>query len=260
MSKIRAVAQAKPDDFLFHTEGFRSACEMAALPFALPALRNAPRGDGHSVMIIPGFTADDHSTSSLRHYLDALGYKVHGWSLGVNHGVRENLFYSALERIEALCQEDGESITLIGQSLGGIYARELAKVSDHVRQTICLGSPVDARRGNGSRLSALYDLINPRDESIDNDAITRQIAEAPPVPCSMIYSHDDGIVHWQTCMQQEPNIAASENIRVYGSHSGMGFNPAIYYVLANRLSQAEDDWRPFKAPLWLQGLFPGTVH
>lgn len=260
MPETKAVTQAKPDDFFFHSEGARSAYEMAALPFAMPALRRAPRGDGHSVMIIPGFTADDHSTRSLRNYLSGLGYKVHGWSLGVNLGLREELFYSALERIDALHERHGESITLIGQSLGGVYARELAKLSSHVRQAICLGSPVDSRRGNGSRLSALYDLINPEDESVDSDAFTVQLAEAPPVPCSMVYSHDDGIVHWQTCMQEQSGNATSENIRVYGSHSGMGFNPAIYYILANRLSQAEGSWHPFRAPLWLQGLYPATIH
>ncbi len=260
MSAIYEAQQAKPHDLFFHTEGSRSIYEMAALPFALPALKKARRGDGHTVMVIPGFTADDHSTRSLRNYLVDLGYKVHGWSLGVNLGLREDLFALAQGRIEDLYQRHGESITLIGQSLGGIYARELAKVSSHVRQVICLGSPVDSRRGDGSRLSVLYDVINPEVRDSDKHAIAEHIATEPPVPCSMVYSREDGIVHWQTCMQHESENSTSENIRVYGSHSGMGFNPAIYYLLANRLRQPKGSWRSFRAPLWLQGLYPGTLH
>lgn len=259
MNKAHMIEQEKPDDLLFFSEGVRSIGEMISLHFTLPMLRNAPRGDGHAVMVIPGFTADDESTKVLRNFLSDQGYNVYGWGLGVNIGARENLLKHCYERVEVLAKEHDEKITLIGQSLGGIYAREISKLSDNVRQVICLGSPVDRRRGDGSRISALYEFIN-RDYIDDDDsALIKQVAAAPTVPCSMIYSQQDGIVHWQTCRQEHAG-ETTENIQVYGSHSGMGFNPAIYYAIADRLAQAGEGWQAFKPPFWLSGLYPSRAH
>jgi pimeloyl-ACP methyl ester carboxylesterase len=258
MTAVKVTEQKKPRGMLFLSEGIRSAYEMATLPVSLPALRGVSRGDGHTVMVIPGFTANDASTKSLRSYLSSLGYDVHGWGQGTNVGARDALFASTFKRIEELANISGQKITLIGQSLGGVYARELAKLSDNVRQVICLGSPVDRRRGDGSHLSSLYEYVN-RDFPVgDPVAINQQVAEAPSVPCTMVFSQEDGIVHWHTCVQQVPGESQFENVRVYGSHSGMGFNPVIYYLVADRLAQAEGQWQPFRAPAKLRRLFPNA--
>ena len=259
MKKIQSSVQEKPNDLLFFSEGIRAMGEMMSLPFSLPLLRLAPRGDGHIVMVIPGFTTDDQSTIALRSFLSSMGYAVHGWGLGMNKGIREVLFYQCLERIEALYQQQGKKITLIGQSLGGIYARELAKLSPHIRQVICLGSPVERRRGDGSRISALYEYMNREYASDEDGAFIEQMAQAPEVPCSMVYSQLDGIVHWQTCLQQDAD-ETTENIQVYNSHSGMGFSPAIYYLLTDRLAQKEGEWKAFDAPFWLKAIFPEPLH
>ncbi|ARN72894.1 esterase/lipase family protein [Oceanicoccus sagamiensis] len=259
MTKTQISEQEKPNDFLFYSEGIRAMGEMMSLPFSLPLLRLAPKGDGHTVMIIPGFTADDDSTLSLRRFLSDMGYDVHGWGLGVNKGAREELFRLCAERIEALYKESGQKITLIGQSLGGIYARELAKLTPYIRQVICLGSPVDRRNGDGSRISALYEYMNREYMADFDNEFLEQTATAPDVPCSMVYSQLDGIVHWSTCRQNKPSDCA-ENIEVYSSHSGMGFSPAIYYLLTDRLAQKEGEWKPFNSPLWLKGAFPEHLH
>ncbi|MDP5052705.1 MAG: alpha/beta hydrolase, partial [Congregibacter sp.] len=140
------------------------------------------------------------------------------------------------------------------------YARELSRAAEGlVRQVVCLGSPVDRRRGDGSRITPLYKIINRKYLEADNEAMVHQMASEPPVPTSMIYSREDGIVHWTTCQQDDPSHQA-ENIRVFGSHSGMGFNPAIYYVIADRLSQAEGEWQRFSPPLWLRAMVPDHKH
>jgi hypothetical protein len=74
------------------------------------------------------------------------------------------------------------------------------------------------------------------------------------VPATSIYSRTDGVVRWHTCIDTQGPL--KENIEVRGSHSGLGFNPAVLYVIANRLAQPEDDWRPFEAPPFLRRLFP----
>ncbi|MDP5052704.1 MAG: hypothetical protein NWP69_02835, partial [Congregibacter sp.] len=122
MTNTLSSTQEKPHHLFFHSEALRSLGEMLTLPLSLPLLQRAPKGDGHTVMVIPGFTADDSSTRALRKFLISQGYDARGWDLGVNLGVREEMFERCLEHAQALHAHSGEKITLIGQSLGGIYA------------------------------------------------------------------------------------------------------------------------------------------
>jgi hypothetical protein len=266
MQRLTDAGESIPNDFMFYTEGVRATYEMAMLewvilPLSKPVHNFLPKGDGRSVLVVTGFLYDDNSTNALRNFLNNQGYSVHGWDAGTNLGLREDLFIACLQKIEQLHEQHGQPVTIIGQSLGGIYARELAKLSPLVGQVICLGSPADRVEGGGSRISEVYELMNP--DTVSRDAepdVKRKATEEPPVPCTMIFSKEDGIVSWKSCMQNSSPSGQSENIRVYGSHGGMGFNPAIYYVLADRLSQSRGSWQPFKAPLWLQGLFPEVTH
>src|SRR6266705_2716365 len=130
-----------PSRTLLLLEG-RALPELAAFVAAFPILSFAPRGDGHSVLVLPGLIASDVSTRPLRAFLKSRGYDVHGWGLGRNLGLRPGIESQMLDHIRELRRNSGRKVSLIGWSLGGIYARQLAKrCPDAVRLVITLGSP-----------------------------------------------------------------------------------------------------------------------
>ena len=235
-----------PSVLLALTELPRALFELGSLPWAAPLLAAAPRGDGHPVLILPGFMATDSSTGVLRRYLDSLGYDVHAWELGRNLGPRaigregEKL----IERLRAVHALTGQKVSLVGWSLGGVMARLLSgRAIDAVRQVITLGSPFTGTP-KATNVWRAYEFMT--GQKIDHHHTRGQMAEAaapPPVPATAIYTREDGVVAWQNCL--EPEGAETENIRVHGSHCGLGVNPAVLYAVADRLAQRVDDWHPF---------------
>jgi pimeloyl-ACP methyl ester carboxylesterase len=228
-----AVADpAPPSPLLLLLEG-RAFAEYGALLLAWPLLGFLPRGDGHSVLVLPGFGGSDVSTRPLRRALIRLGYDAHGWGQGRNTGMRASLRADLDRRIESLHRERGK-VTLIGWSLGGIYARELARAAPgRVRRVITLGSPFNhhPRANNADRL---YRWVNGGSEEIDWQGFERRRVP-PPVPCTAIYSKSDGIVHWRCCLEDAaPN---TENVEVRGSHMGLGANVHVLRVIAERLAR-----------------------
>jgi len=225
--------------------------EAATLLPAVPLLRLAPRGDGHPVMVLPGFTAGDGSTLALRRYLRSLGYYVHGWRLGRNFGFNgdaRRFEARAARRIEELALHHGRKLSLVGWSLGGIYAREIARAAPHrVRQVITLGSPF-AGRGGGSNIRRLYELVTGRKIRDHDPAVLARLHEPPPVPSTAIFSRSDGVAHWRACIERR--APHTDNIEIRGSHCGLGFNPVVFYAIADRLAQAENAWRPFERGGW----------
>ena len=150
-----------------------------------------PRGpkDGPPALIIPGFVASDRTTLELRRALADAGWRVHGWDMGWNMGARADTVDKLRERLEAI--GGGKPVLLVGWSLGGLFARELARaVPDKVRALVTLGSPFsgDPRQNNVWRL---YELI--AGHSVDDPPIPR-ICAKPPVPCLALWSRKDGIV------------------------------------------------------------------
>jgi len=229
------------------TEAHRAAAEFASLMFTRRWLRRMPKGDGHGVVVMPGFLGDDGYNAPLRRYLNKLGYASIGWEQGRNLGPRGDLLERAVEHIVDHANNTGGKVTLIGHSLGGIYARELAKeIPDQVRQVISLGSPFGEGRHTGSYPSRLFSIMNP-DEEITVDQ--QLLVEPPPVPTTAVYSKEDGVVNWLTCFQHGRHQQA-QNIQVWGSHCGLTINPMVWFLLAERLSQAEDDWQRFRSSSW----------
>ena len=156
-------------------------------------------GAGRPVMVIPGFLATDFSTVILRRTLEGAGYRVYGWGLGLNLGARKDL----LERLEEQLGRAARHgpVNLVGWSLGGLYARELAKLRpDKVARVITLGSPFsgDARANNAWRL---YELIN--DHPVDAPPIDVRTHEKPPVPTIALWSRRDGVVA-PACARGQP--------------------------------------------------------
>lgn len=233
---------APPSKLWLLLEG-RAAGELATTLALRPLLRRLPRGDGHPVLLLPGFLASDFSTRPLRGFLRDLGYWAHRWNLGRNFGIRDDLEARMAHRLEEVWQRHGRRVSLVGWSLGGVYARVLAnRFPDRVRSVISLGAPfaADTKANNSWRL---YEWITgQRLDEIPAERLA-EFRDAPPVPTTSIFSRTDGIAAWQTCLQPEGPLA--ESIQVPGSHLGLGFNPLVLYAIADRLAQPEDAWQPF---------------
>jgi pimeloyl-ACP methyl ester carboxylesterase len=239
-----------PGVFLLAMEG-RAPLEWGAALAAWPLLKMAAAGDGHPVIVFPGLAAGDFSTILLRNFLKAQGYHTYGWDLGLNFGPREGVISKSVKRIRQIHQDAGRKVSLIGWSLGGIYAREFAKaLPDAVRAVITLGTPFtgDPKATNAWRL---YEFAS--GHKLDDPEMLAHLREAPPVPTTSIFSRSDGVVAWPLSLQEEATHA--ENIEVQASHIGLGMNPAALYAMADRLSQPEDRWSKFHRLGWRQWIY-----
>ena len=221
----------------------RAILEFNASLLLSPFLMRAPRGDGHAVLALPGFLASDLSMMPLRRYLSELGYNAQAWRMGRNIGGVAKMRDALRDRLADIHTTSGRKVSIVGWSLGGVYARDLAlQAPDMVRNVITLASPFanDVRATNATRL---YEQLT--GESVgDNPALEQAIAGDLPVPVSSIYSKSDGIVNWRTCLLR-PSVT-SENIEVhFASHVGIGVNPAALWAVADRLAQPEGQFRPF---------------
>ncbi|MGY1827715.1 esterase/lipase family protein [Blastococcus sp. SYSU DS0541] len=246
---------ARTDDLLALTEPVRAVMSAGALAAGTPLLRWAPRGEPHPVVVLPGWLASDVSTRTLRRWLGRLGYPAVGWDLGRNHGPRPEVVDGVRDLVRRLADEHGGPVSIVGQSLGGIFARRLAERSPRlVRQVVSLGSPFAAvtsrARPAGTRAGTYGELRRLR--AVQDVRPARPL----PVPSTSVYSRWDGVVDWRTCLQQEG--PTSENVAVHASHLGMGVDPAVLWIVADRLAQPQGAWRPFQRPtrLGLRALFP----
>ncbi|MBC7649416.1 MAG: alpha/beta hydrolase [Vitreoscilla sp.] len=222
----------------------RAFWEFGALLPAWPVLNKAPKGDGHAVMVFPGLSANDVSTVPLRYYLQSLNYKPWGWEQGFNFGPRAGVIDQAKSNLERTFASTGRKVSLIGWSLGGVYARELAKDMPHmVRSVITLGTPF-AGSYKATNAWRVYQLASGR--NIERESENYNLPVAPPVPTSSIYTKTDGVVAWQASIQapSETNLH-TENIEVIASHIGLGLNPSAWWAVADRLAQTEGSWQPF---------------
>jgi len=209
---------------------------------AFPILQFAPRGDGHPVLVLPGLTASDVSTRVIRRYVSALGYKAYGWELGRNFGLAGGLRKRLMERLAELHEAHERPVSIVGWSLGGIYARELAKLMPKsVRRVITLGSPFGGeRQGFDPWMVRMLTGrgLHPR----LRDRLNR-LHPPPPVQSTAIFTRTDGIAPWRAC--RETTGDGTENIEVMASHCGLGFHPAVLYAVADRLAQPEGEFVPF---------------
>ena len=205
----------------------RAAPELAAfVALAAPLVASAPRGDGHPVLVLPGLGGGDTSTAPLRWFLRRLGYHTEGWGLGTNTGPGRYISEALDELVRTVADAHGRRVSLIGWSLGGVFAGALARRAPHlVRCVITLGCPL-------------------------------RVGPQPPLglPTTSVYSRSDAIVPWSASLL-EPG-PKRENVEVRGSHIGLGHNPMVLVVVADRLAQDEQSWRPFVAPRWAQSWMP----
>lgn len=190
-----------------------------------------PRGENRPVLVIPGFGQSARGTQRLRDVLNAQDFAAQDWGLGRNAGLKSGMTSHLLALLKDMQHSSGEAAAIVGWSLGGVFARELArKDPDLVSHVISLGSPLAG--GHSTTLQTLLGLINPKTRGGSSHDPKRYAP--PPVPCTAIYSRSDGIVNWRASL--EPEAENTENIEVRGSHLGLGFNPAVWHIICHRLS------------------------
>lgn len=202
-------------------------------PSAAPAIDSVPNGDGKAVLVFPGFLTGDWATAELIKWLCKVGYDAKGWGAGSNWGPSATAIKRCQTLLDEALQKSGRKVTLIGRSLGGLYARELAKdTPEKVARVITLGTPV--RFPVATPLSPFADALSP---NFDATFVKRAplLTENPPVPTTAIYSRQDGIVPWKACLIEES--ATSENIEVDSAHTIMGSNPKAMRAIAERLAR-----------------------
>jgi pimeloyl-ACP methyl ester carboxylesterase len=243
-----------PSATLCVTEPARGLAGLAVLPLAAPWLATAPRGDGHGVLVVPGLLASDTSTAPLRRLLGWLGYDVHGWDLGRNRGPTDAVLEQLPQTLAALAESSGGPVSVVGWSLGGIYARELGRQRPaQVRQVITLGSPFALTDPRQSRADGVYRRRSYLHADGQRMPTREQLARPIGVPSTAVYSRRDGIVSWQTCI--EPETALHENVEVRCAHLGFGTDPATLWVIADRLALPAGRWRPFRPPTLVRRLY-----
>jgi pimeloyl-ACP methyl ester carboxylesterase len=237
------------------TEPARAGLDAAALAATWPLLATARRGDGHPVLVLPGLMTGNPATLWLRTALRALGHNVSGWDLGTNRGPTGRVVHELRARLDRLHQTSGRRVSLVGWSLGGMYAQELARAAPgSVRGIVTLGTPV-VRWAPWVRTASR--IVDGGTRSFrPASALPRPWAERGSlrVPATSVYTRADGIVDWASCRYELR--ARRENVEVRGSHLGLACNPAVLWLLADRLGMAEGAWTPFRRPIALRPFFP----
>ena len=244
MSALPQSAVARPSLALLGTEPFRAALEFVSHKLACNDVQRP--GDGHPVLIFPGLAANGSSLAPLREHCRALGYEAFDWGRGFNTGPQGDLdawLAELASDVSRLLARHDKPATLIGWSLGGLYAREVAKLlAPRLRQVITIGTPFNAAADH-SNVGWLYRALGGSVPTID-EALSRRLRTPPPLPTTSIYSRSDGVVAWQTCRHHQ-RVNQVQDIEVDSSHVGMGWNRNVLQVVQDRLLPGNGPWRRY---------------
>lgn len=236
MTHFDTGSDQRPPMALFGAEPFRAAMEFAWHTFGWPATPTP--GDGHPVVIFPGLGADGNSVATLRAHCRSLGYQAFDWGQGTNTGPRGDLetwLQTLKSQMVELLRDHTQPATFIGWSLGGVYAREVAKLmAPGIRQVITMGTPFNMR-GDHTHVSSQFHMLNGSFSTI-YPWLNQRLRTPPPMRTTSIYSKSDGIVDWQSC-RHDTQSSLVQDIEVDGSHMGMGWNRDVLAAVADRLAQ-----------------------
>lgn len=234
----------RPSLALLGAEPFRAAFELAR--YRLVKASPSKTGDGHPVVIFPGLGADGKSVATLRDHCCALGYEAFDWGQGFNTGPQGDLdtwLETLRSKMIDLLSDHAQPATLVGWSLGGLYARELGKLmAPRVRQVITIGTPFNAAADH-THAGWLFRLLSGSSSELD-PAMSRRLRTPPPLRTTSIYSRTDGVVAWQTCRHAKRSKLV-QDIEVDSSHIGMGWNREVLDAVTDRLGQAPGPWRRY---------------
>jgi pimeloyl-ACP methyl ester carboxylesterase len=244
MKALATDSVQRPSLALLGAEPFRAAMELASHKFAKSATTKP--GDGHPVVIFPALGADGRSVATLREHCRLLGYDAFDWGQGFNTGPRGELdawLHTLKSRVVDLLGGHTQRATLIGWSLGGLYAREIGKLmAPRIRQVITMGTPFNAKADH-TNVGWLFRLLSGSSSAMD-PALSRRLRTPPPLRTTSIYSRSDGVVAWQTC-RHDKRSSLVHDIEVEGSHIGMGWNREVLAAVADRLVQPPGPWRRY---------------
>jgi pimeloyl-ACP methyl ester carboxylesterase len=223
-----------PSLSLLATEPLRAALEYTRMRF-MPQPQSTCT-DVHPVVVFPGLGTDERFVAPLIEHCRALGYPTYDWGRGLNTGPAGDVdaWLDELAReVDAATVQHRQRMTLIGWSLGGIYAREIAKLLPRrVRQVITIGTPF-CGTPEQTNVTLLYRLLNGAPARLA-PSLARRLRAPPPMPTMSIYSRSDGVVAWQACVQDDATHV--EHVEVDGSHLGLAWNPGVLAAIARRLS------------------------
>lgn len=235
----------RPSFFWLFTEAGRALTELSISYSYQKLPRNKTKGDGHPVLVLPGYMASKSSTALLRKFVDDLGYVSYDWGLGRNRG-KVAYLEQLVDYTDELYAQHGERVSLIGWSLGGVFARQIAKARPHaIRQVITLGSPF---RGisEPNNVAWLHNFLTGKHTVDEVDrSLLDNLPQPAPVPTTAIYSKEDGIVPWKVCMEGTED-EWHQNIQVRGSHCGLGVNATVLSIVEDRLQYQQDNWCHFR--------------
>jgi pimeloyl-ACP methyl ester carboxylesterase len=257
MPKPPPAKARKPPRTLYTLLEGRALLEIGLLPAFLPLLQRTPRGDGHPVLLVPGFTASDATLVGLRIFLKSRGYHVETWGLGQNTGFKLKFSQALEQKVRFMHHKHQRKVSVVGWSLGGVYGFYTAhSAPECIRNVISLGSPMRFSVEN-FRVPLLVKMIyryvaHPMGPVAHLANVRAKVLRAPPpMPSTCIFSETDGVVP-PDAARIDTGDGQHENIWVPGSHIGLGFNAAVMWILGDRLAQPEGAWQPF-APRGLMG-------
>lgn len=201
------------------------------------SLTEKPEGDGHDVIVLPGFSSNNFFTKPLRDALSERGYTVHAWAGDYNSGPNAEDAKAFEEQVLKLYEDNGnKKISLVGHSLGGVYARELARAHpDKIRSVVTLGSPIELKEADG-RVNVLLQQVS--------DFYNEGASPTDPldVPTSSFLSDWDKVVNWKDALNKDTDKA--ENVVVHMGHVVMPRTELTYDIVAERLTYKTDTWKP----------------
>lgn len=217
--------------------------------FNAKSLKDALQGDGHPVMVLPGVLGNDMSMTILSQRIEAQGYKVYGWEAGMNLGPSEETAQHLEKHLAKIYAENGNrKVSLVGYSLGGVYARELArKHPDMVRDVITLSSPYAMKGSNGwpdDRVRAINKHFQPTQDK-RGEELQAEIASLPQVRSTSVYSENDWIVDKESAIG--PKTDRSENLPVNSGHVALPYDNGAAALVLDRLAQPEGALQPLAA-------------
>jgi hypothetical protein len=187
-----------------------------------------PDGDGIPVLVIPAFLTDDRYTADLRGFLDHHGFRTFGWDLGLNVGPVPRLLDGVAALFDRL-QRDHGPLALIGVSLGGLFARSLAyDRPDRVRHVVTVASPFRLPTA-----TTLGPLVRFHARGYSAELQPARLLTPLPVPSTMIFTRDDGIVTPDSCWTREP---LGEIVELGGPHITLGSQPDTRRAIVRRLA------------------------
>jgi pimeloyl-ACP methyl ester carboxylesterase len=236
------------------------AAYLAMAPMLASTFCGPRRGDGHPVMVLPPFVSDDPITAPMRSFLQTIGYRVEGWQLGPNLGCTDKIIEGVPRRLLEMAERYGQPVSMVGWSAGGMWAREAARQHpEAVRQVITLGSPFRMRPGDRTNASVFVEMLGDIQVPWPDSMMKAEHERAPIcVPRTSVYSRTDGVASFSMCLDEEG--PTSENVEIFGSHTGLGHNPAVLAVVGDRLAQPVGQWRPFVAPRHMSHYFPRPAN